>query len=162
MQVADFAFSPADLTIAAGDAVTWTNAADQEHTVTADDGAFDSGRIPAGDAYANVFETPGTFPYHCTIHPQMTGTITVGAAAATDVPTGSGEPEPPEGTLPPSFVANPTPAPATQAASPAPSADGEPANASGGGLAWPIVLVVLLVGGGAVGAWIVSRRRTRP
>ena len=64
IQVSDFAFTPADVTIDAESAVTWANAGGSAHTVTADDGSFDSGPIPAGEAFANVFDDVGTFPYH--------------------------------------------------------------------------------------------------
>jgi len=47
------------------------------HTVTSDNAAWDSGNIPAGGTFKFTFTTAGTFPYHCTIHPGMTGTIIV-------------------------------------------------------------------------------------
>ncbi|NDV00466.1 cupredoxin domain-containing protein [Pseudoroseicyclus tamaricis] len=75
--IQDFAFSPADLTVAAGDTVTFTNNDGAPHTATADGGAFDSGRMTRGMMSAITFETPGTYPYHCDFHPNMTGTITV-------------------------------------------------------------------------------------
>lgn len=73
------------LAIRVGDTVMWEHR-DQstEHTVTADDGAFDSGSdsplFMNGFTYthfAHTFETPGTYAYHCQVHPEMTGTITV-------------------------------------------------------------------------------------
>jgi plastocyanin len=76
-----FAYDPDPLTIEVGDTVTWTNDDAIAHTVTADDGAFDSGSL-AGDAtFERTFATAGTFAYHCTVHEAMTGTIVVRAAA---------------------------------------------------------------------------------
>ena len=86
--ISDLAFSPASVTVLVGDTVTWTNSDPQVHTATSDDGSWDAGNIAAnGGTGAFVFTTAGTFPYHCTIHTQMTGTVTVQAAAATTAPT---------------------------------------------------------------------------
>ena len=71
------AFNPAEITIKAGDTVTWTNDDDTEHTVTSDDDAFDSGDISGGDTFEQTFDEAGEFAYHCSIHSQMSGTITV-------------------------------------------------------------------------------------
>lgn len=79
--IADFAFSPATLTITAGDTVTWTNEDAMVHTATSVDGAFDSGDLEQGDSYSLTFTTPGTYDYLCTPHPSMTGRIVVVAAA---------------------------------------------------------------------------------
>ena len=115
--IADGAFKPAELTVLTGEPVTWTNASGVTHTVTSDDGAeLDSGSIAAGEAYGHVFETPGTYAYHCSIHSTMHGTITVVAAPATPVPSGSPEPTPPAGTLPPDFSPFPSAEPAVTAA----------------------------------------------
>lgn len=57
--------------------VLWTNDDTTEHTVTADDGSFDSGPISPGDNFDNTFDTPGDFGYHCSIHPFMTGVVIV-------------------------------------------------------------------------------------
>jgi predicted lipoprotein with Yx(FWY)xxD motif/plastocyanin len=75
--IADFEFSPPTLTVAAGTTVTWTNGGAVPHTVTADDGSFESGRLTSRDRFSRAFETAGTFAYHCAIHPQMTGTVVV-------------------------------------------------------------------------------------
>ena len=79
--IAGLAYSPASLTIAVGDTVTWTNSDTESHTATADDASWDSGSIANGASGTVTFSAAGTFPYHCTIHPAMTGTITVEAAA---------------------------------------------------------------------------------
>jgi plastocyanin len=77
IDIADFAFSPAELTVSVGDTVTWTNQDSAPHTVTSDDGAFDSGRMDQGDTFEFTFEEAGTFTYHCDFHPNMVATITV-------------------------------------------------------------------------------------
>src|SRR5215211_3287311 len=77
VQVVDFAFDPGTLTVPAGATVTWTNAGSRPHTVTADDGSFDSGRLDPGEQFSQVFEQPGTFTYHCGFHPEMQGSIVV-------------------------------------------------------------------------------------
>lgn len=78
-----YSFQPRTLTIVAGTRVTWTNPTDAPHSVTADDGAFDSGYVYPGDTYARTFNAVGTYAYHCTIHPGQLGTIVVRAASAT-------------------------------------------------------------------------------
>lgn len=74
--ITSFKFKPTPLTIAAGDTVTWTNQDTSPHTVTADDGSFDSGEFGKGETFSWTFETPGTTPYHCEVHPSMTGSVT--------------------------------------------------------------------------------------
>jgi plastocyanin len=88
VQVVDFEFQPANLTIPAGATVTWTNAGQRTHTVSADDGSFDSGRLDPGETFSHTFSEPGTFTYHCGFHPEMQGTITVtGAEVSTTAAT---------------------------------------------------------------------------
>jgi plastocyanin len=77
VQVVDFSFEPATLTVPLGATVTWTNAGNRRHTVTADDGSFDSGRLDPGEQFSQTFDQPGTFTYHCGFHPEMTGAIVV-------------------------------------------------------------------------------------
>ncbi len=72
------AFAPDALTVAVGDTVTWASIDSPDHTVTADDGTFDSGTISNGGIFEQTFDEAGAFGYHCEIHPTMTGTITVG------------------------------------------------------------------------------------
>lgn len=75
-----FKFGPATITVKAGSTVTWTNKDDEAHTVFF---AFDGSRSPIlvnnNNVYTKSFSTPGTYTYHCTIHPFMTGTVTVTA-----------------------------------------------------------------------------------
>jgi len=75
----DFDFSPATVTIQAGGKVIWKNMGQTAHTATATDGSFDTGTVDPGKlkSEAAAFKQAGTFDYTCTIHPQMHGTIEV-------------------------------------------------------------------------------------
>jgi plastocyanin len=86
IDIADFAF-PATTTVNAGDTVTWSNTSGVVHTATADDGSFDTGSISDGASGSVTFDEAGTFPYHCTIHASMTGSIVVAAATGGGGPT---------------------------------------------------------------------------
>jgi plastocyanin len=77
--IKNMAFNPSSLSVTAGSTVTWMNSDTTIHTVTADDGSFNSGNIAIGATYSRVFSTAGTFSYHCTIHPEMTGKVVVTA-----------------------------------------------------------------------------------
>jgi plastocyanin len=70
-------FNPASLTIKVGETVTWTNKDSYAHTVTSDNGAFDSGNIASGSTFSFTFDTAGTYSYHCSIHTSMTAKIIV-------------------------------------------------------------------------------------
>jgi plastocyanin len=70
-------YRPSKLDILPGETVTWTNVSQRTHTVTSDQGVFDSGEIPGGGSFAVGFETVGAYAYHCTIHPSITGEIDV-------------------------------------------------------------------------------------
>jgi plastocyanin len=63
--------------VAAGDTITWTDAGAQPHSVTADDGSFDTGLVTPGTTAPLEFDTPGTYTFHCTPHPWMKGTVVV-------------------------------------------------------------------------------------
>jgi hypothetical protein len=89
----DDEFDPATATIDPGDTVMWSNDGESVHTVTADDGSFDSGPMEAGATFSFAFEEPGTYAYFCAVHGAaggvgMSGTIQVGAAAPP--PSGGG------------------------------------------------------------------------
>jgi plastocyanin len=90
------AFSPLMVDVLTGDTVTWPNDSARPHTVTADDGSFDSGRIVVRSSFAQRFAAPGTFPYHCTLHPSMTGEVDVHDLLLTNpvAPAGPGRPYP--------------------------------------------------------------------
>ncbi len=71
------AFDPNTITVTVGTTITWRNKDAVNHTVTSDAALFDSGLIPKDGTYTHTFTTAGTFPYHCTIHTYMTGTVVV-------------------------------------------------------------------------------------
>jgi plastocyanin len=77
VEIRDFAFHPAEIEIAAGTTVTWTNNDTVAHTATATDGTFDSGILDPGASFKYTFDKPGTYDFACLIHPKMKGTITV-------------------------------------------------------------------------------------
>ena len=70
-------FTPASISVKKGTTVTWSNEDSVDHTVTADKGAFNSDKMKNGVNFGYTFNEPGTFDYHCTIHPSMKGTVTV-------------------------------------------------------------------------------------
>jgi phospholipase C len=75
--IENFSFTPATLTVAAGTTVTWTNHDAVQHTVTATDKSHDSAPLDSGGTFSHQFTTPGTYAYHCSIHPTMTAQIIV-------------------------------------------------------------------------------------
>jgi len=76
----DFAFSPQDVSVTAGDTVEWVNVGEAPHTVTGEGAAFDSGTIDAGGRFRHRFDETGTYDYVCAFHPQMVGRIEVSEA----------------------------------------------------------------------------------
>jgi plastocyanin len=72
-----FAFGPGTVTVRPGTTVTWTQQDEDQHTVTADDASFASSPLITGQTYTHTFTAPGTYHYHCAIHPFMHGTVTV-------------------------------------------------------------------------------------
>jgi plastocyanin len=75
--IADFAFDPDPVEVVSGNTVTWTNNDGVAHTVTGTgDFAFDSGSLASGESFTLAVEAAGEFPYVCTIHGQMSGTLT--------------------------------------------------------------------------------------
>jgi plastocyanin len=79
IELSNFAVDPPALTIEAGDTVEW-RVASGRHSSTAKDGAWDSGEMAEGVIFAQRFDEPGVYPYFCTPHDFMRGTITVGEA----------------------------------------------------------------------------------
>jgi plastocyanin len=93
--IQDFSFSPSNVTLKAGAMVRWTNKGPSPHTTTSDAALWDSGQLnppsgggpyggggSAGGSFQMSFTTPGTYGYHCTIHPpslypNFVGTVTV-------------------------------------------------------------------------------------
>jgi len=72
-------YSPIMIVVVLGvnDTVTWRNDDNVAHTVTANDGSFDSGIIGAGEKWVYSFTQPGVHSYYCVPHPWMTGTVVV-------------------------------------------------------------------------------------
>lgn len=80
VEIKNHAFNPKNTSINVGDTVQWTNRDAMGHTVTADDGSFDSGIMAATDPpYSWQFNSAGSVPYHCDVHPGMKGAVTVSA-----------------------------------------------------------------------------------
>lgn len=79
VSIENFTFSPSTITVVIGvnNTVTWTNYDVAAHTVTAIDGAFDSGNLNTNQSWTHTFTTPGTYEYECSYHIWMTGTIIV-------------------------------------------------------------------------------------
>lgn len=75
--IQNYTFSPEKLTVAAGTKVTWVNHDQVPHTVVEKDKKFRSSALDTNDSYSFTFSTPGVYQYFCTLHPTMTGTITV-------------------------------------------------------------------------------------
>ena len=77
VKIKDFEFAPSKVTIKVGGTVTWTNGGSSVHTVTADDGSFDSGDLQKGKTFSRTFDSTGTFSYHCSIHSSMKAQVVV-------------------------------------------------------------------------------------
>ena len=77
VKISNFAFDPSSLTVKVGTTVTWTNQDSAPHTITSDAGDWDSGQLSNGQSFSHTFDQAGTFAYHCSVHPSMTGTIVV-------------------------------------------------------------------------------------
>lgn len=82
VDIADFKFVPAAISVASGTTVTWTNSDDAPHTATSGsspspDGVFDTGILKKGKSSTIKLTKPGTFQYYCELHAFMKGTVTV-------------------------------------------------------------------------------------
>jgi len=75
VSMANLAFVPADITVAVGGTVTFTNDDSVAHVVAGD--TWSSGNMEPGASFAQTFSTAGSFPIACTIHPSMTANVTV-------------------------------------------------------------------------------------
>jgi plastocyanin len=80
------AFSPTQIDALPGDTIQWSNGSERTHTVTANDGSFDSGDLPSGASFSITTGAPGAYAFHCTIHPDMTGEIDVAHVTFSGVP----------------------------------------------------------------------------
>ncbi len=164
-------FTPPNITISAGQSVTWMNSGSLAHTATAPGGQFDTGMVAPGESKTITLSSPGTIAYQCTPHPWMKGMLTVLAAAAA-APAAAPAPAapapavavPPAAAQPVAQQQLPTPTPfrfipsgattTTTTTAPAPRAGGV-----------PIELVLPLLAGGASalsGGVYLLRRGRRP
>ncbi|MEK7143183.1 MAG: cupredoxin domain-containing protein [Patescibacteria group bacterium] len=75
--IKNFGFSPANLDVTKGTKVTWINEDSVDHTVISDDNKFNSGTISKGGKFEFTTTDVGTYSYHCSIHPNMTGQFIV-------------------------------------------------------------------------------------
>jgi plastocyanin len=82
VKIDNFAFAPQRIVVQAGTTVTWTNADDAPHTVVSTTKLFKSSALDTEDKFSFTFATPGNYEYFCSLHPHMTGTVVVEAAAA--------------------------------------------------------------------------------
>ena len=79
VEIANYDFSPRDLTVSAGTAITWTNSDSAPHDATDQAGEWGTGFLSQGESATVAFESPGVYEYICTIHPNMRATLTVDA-----------------------------------------------------------------------------------
>jgi plastocyanin len=146
VNVVDFAFTPARLSVHVGDTVSWVNTGQSPHTVTAANGAFGTSMLAAGATYRTTVRAVGTVSYVCAFHPQMTGVLAVlPAAAALPAPVAAAAPPrigAGAGPAPAAISsAAPSPAMATGVAAPSPSASPRATRAVASTSRWPNPLV---------------------
>ena len=91
VSISGYAFHPDTITVVLGvnNTVTWINNDTVSHTVTSDTSLFDSGTLAPGATYTRTFDQAGTYGYHCSIHPFMTGTVVVVSQTPTTTATSS-------------------------------------------------------------------------
>lgn len=77
VKIDNFVFGPQTVTVPVGTTVTWTNHDDIPHTVVSTDGVFKSKVRDTDETFSYTFTKPGTYPYYCSVHPKMTGTVIV-------------------------------------------------------------------------------------
>ena len=82
IEMSSDSYSPAEVTVAKGTKVTWTNTDTMVHTVSADNGSYNSGSLAPGQSYSLTFSLPGEYTYFCAFHGSaggvgMSGTIIV-------------------------------------------------------------------------------------
>jgi|SRR5215210_673508 len=142
VSIQDFSFSPSQITVAPGTTVTWVNKGPSPHTTTADDGSWDSGKLQQGEDFSFTFDKPGTYTYHCSIHPDMTASVKVSGGGG-----GGGGTMPSAGA---SMSASMSPMASASASAPQDLTET-------GGISLPLVAAVALLGGGIVA--VVAMRR---
>src|SRR5215213_7055460 len=152
VSIQDFFFDPDQLTVAPGTTVTWVNEGEAPHTVTSTDGKeLDSATLQPGDTYSFTFEEGDageTYAYQCTIHPEMTASVTVSGGGEMTTPSASASASPSAS------------ASATASASPSASASASmsPTLPGTGGVSLPLLAAVALLGLGILS--LIAMRRT--
>ena len=140
VSIQDFSFNPGQITVAPGTTVTWTNEGPSPHTTTADDGSWDSGTLQQGEDFSFTFDEPGTYTYHCSIHPDMTASVKVSGGGGGGTTSSSSA----------SMSASMSPMASASASAPQKLTDT-------GGVSLPLVAALALVGLG-IGAVVAMRR----
>jgi plastocyanin len=79
VSIVNFEFTPAEITIAPGESVTWTNDDGAPHGLVYQDGAKGTDLLLPGVSFSRQFDRPGTYDYSCAVHPYMTGRVIVRA-----------------------------------------------------------------------------------
>ena len=77
IQIDNFSFGPATLTVPVNSVVTWVNKDDLPHVIASNDGVFKSKALDTDEKYSLTFSKAGSYPYFCSIHPKMVGKIVV-------------------------------------------------------------------------------------
>ncbi len=77
VKIDNFVFGPQTITVPVGTTVTWTNKDDIPHTVVSTEGVFKSKVRDTDEQFSYTFDKAGTYPYFCSVHPKMTGTVVV-------------------------------------------------------------------------------------
>ena len=77
VHISNFTFGPKAVTVKVGQTITWTNDDDIPHTVVATDKSFRSKVLDTGQSFSFTFTKPGQIAYFCSLHPMMTGKVTV-------------------------------------------------------------------------------------
>ncbi len=80
-------FTPSQVDALSGESVEWANVSPRVHTVTSDTALFDTDELLPGAVFAQRFDATGTYAYHCTIHPEMTGEVDVRQVILGPLPT---------------------------------------------------------------------------
>jgi len=106
----NFAFTPGTITVPVGTRIVWTNQHSFTHTTTSDTSVWNSGPLTTGQSFSFTFTQPGTFAYHCSIHPSMHGTIIV-LPPPTPIPQPVGHNIAPAATSAPAVTVAPMPLP---------------------------------------------------
>ena len=164
----NYEFNPSSITISVGDTVVWTMSGDghtvRSGTVGADnighpsDGPLDSGFKGPGESYSFTFAEAGTYQYFCEIHPeQMTGTVTVVAAPASESPPSAIASASSAGTLTPPATGGAPSGTVTPAATPFSSGNGQSPTSN----VTPLVIGAIVAAIALVGLILALARRRR-